>query len=180
MVCQSRPQMRRFTPIATLSGPLAHAHARIWILMPNSAFSHIVLSLAAILLVPQALECCHGESHTVIESLAAQTGVDAGPEHELMHHQHSTGARASASLPPTTVKTVRALVAETVHARQMDGNAVGVSAPAGAAGNQSPSVAAVVSDQALSEHGNDWLQPVARDSVVAGRALPPPTPPPRA
>jgi hypothetical protein len=143
------------------------------------AFSHVLLSVAAALLIPQALECCHGESHTVIESLAANTS--GGPErHQSMMHHHSAGrVLAVTDQHQRTDGTVREFIAEMVHARQI-GDAVFIGLPAAENGGQSPSVAAVLSSWRLPAGNIGWFERAEGNSLAPGRSLRPAIPPPRA
>ena len=54
--------------------------------MRKSIASNIVLCIAAVFLIPQALECCHGQAHTVLESLAGTGGPRTSDTMAMPHH----------------------------------------------------------------------------------------------
>ena len=60
--------------------------------MLNRLFANLILSCAAVLFLPQALECCHTGSHTVLESLS---GMDAAQP--MSGHHHMAGMTDSAA-----------------------------------------------------------------------------------
>jgi hypothetical protein len=75
-------------------------------------FTHILLTLAAVLLIPQALDCC-AHAHTVLESLAtgdATAAAKAAPAHSGHHDGHTPAppdtATAQDGLDKSQVVTV--------------------------------------------------------------------------
>lgn len=137
--------------------------------MPNRLFANLIISCAAVLFLPQALECCHLNSHTILESLSgAGSGLPtpaskrAGVDHSLHERpgHHSSAYEAS----PGAINPA----------------AVNVSLPTGGEAGQSPSIGAIVISRLVSmTSGYERIRPGRSDRPMLGRTDQPRTPPPR-
>ena len=149
--------------------------------MRKSVASNILLCVAAVLLIPQALECCHGQAHTVLESLAG-TGKPRNPDTMAMpHHHHGETGHQQSGQDDRPTASIDGLVANDSPVSQSSiDSAAFVTAPSGEASGQSPTVGADTPRQPLFEVNRALGHQRASDASLVGRPLRPAIPPPRA
>jgi hypothetical protein len=134
--------------------------------MPPRIVAHLIFSCAAVLFLPQALECCHNGSHTILESLSGVNGAMAmQASAQQSHASHILESRVMDPAERT--------------ADEQSAN-LQVTLPAGGESGQSPSLGAQVIGRQISiTTGFSVIRPVHHHLTLQGRTDQPGTPPPR-
>jgi hypothetical protein len=148
--------------------------------MRKSVASNILLCVAAVLLIPQALECCHGQAHTVLESLTG-TGKLRNPDTRAMpHHHHGETGHQQPGQDDRPTASIDGLITDDSPVSQSSIDAAAfVTAPSGEAGGQSPNVGADMPGHPPFEVNRALGHQRASDASSVGRPLRPAIPPPR-
>jgi hypothetical protein len=130
--------------------------------LPNRLLANLIISCAAVLFLPQALECCHTGSHTILESLSGMSADGQAMSHHHMTQSVDSGALVQSPAPvaSTPVPTV--------------------SLPTGSESAQSPGVGAILLPRpAIAAVDAHRLARADTPSRLAGRVDRPVSPPPR-
>lgn len=149
--------------------------------MRKSVASNILLCVAAVLLIPQALECCHGQAHTVLESLAGTGGPPTSETVATSHHHHGANGQQQTDHHSRSTTSIDELMADESRASQsvIDAAAI-VTAPSSEAGGQLPTVGADIPGHQPFEVDKALRHRRACDASLVGRSVRPATPPPQA
>jgi hypothetical protein len=138
-------------------------------MLPSALLANLIVSCAAVLLVPQALECCAGHPRTVLESLSQGAEL----------HRHSTShGHAADELRERHAEQIDRLVAgeETGAAERSPA----ISPPSGHDMGEAPtSGAGHLISESSDDPGGEPGQLIEGDRRPTGRMVQPATPPPR-
>lgn len=133
--------------------------------MLNRFFANLILSCAAVLFLPQALECCHTGSHTTLEFLSGISADDRAMSH---HHMAMTESVDSSALDQSPAPGESTPIPT-------------ISLPAGSESAQSPGVGSIlVPRPAIVAADAHRLARADTSTRLIGRSDRPASPPPRA
>jgi hypothetical protein len=131
--------------------------------LPNRLLANLIISCAAVLFLPQALECCHTGSHTILESLSGMSADRQAMSHHHMTESVDSGALVQSPAPASSTPVPT------------------VSLPAGSESGQSPAIGAILLPRPVVASADPHrLARADTPSPLAGRVDRPASPPPRA
>lgn len=144
--------------------------------MRSTVLAHLMLCCAAVLFLPQALECCrHTGSHTVLEALADGDARATRPSHGG-HQKHAEAERRERVNERVTARASGQEPGDSTESRQI----MKRSLPGGPNTSQPPSLAAFILKALVSlDTGFRLATAPHSEGMLYGQTDRPETPPPR-